>query len=86
MTSLIENFLIQFYFAQLNEPLWQIHGSADGQSRCGKELHISYHNGDHYNSVRRLGDLESNEPANLKIDVSYFNIKLINFFEQDINA
>ena len=55
---------------QLNEPLWQIHGSPDGQTRCAKELHISYHNGDHYNSVRRIGDLTSNEPANLRIDVS----------------
>lgn len=37
--------------------------------RCQRELHISYHNGDHYNSVRKIGDLFSNEPANLKIDV-----------------
>jgi len=40
---------------QLNKPLWQIHGGKEG-SPGGWEVHISYHNGDHYNSVRRLGD------------------------------
>ena len=42
-----------------------------------KQLHISYHNGDHYNSVRRLSDLTSssislaaNKPADVFIDVS----------------
>lgn len=30
------------------------------------ELHISYHNGDHYNSVRRLGDCTSG-PACIKL-------------------
>jgi len=40
---------------QLNKPLWQIHGGKGG-SPGGWEVHISYHNGDHYNSVRRLGD------------------------------
>lgn len=39
---------------QLNKPLWQIHGGREG--RPGQsEVHISYHNGDHYNSVRRMG-------------------------------
>lgn len=40
---------------QLNKPLWQIHGERGG-TPGGWEVHISYHNGDHYNSVRRLGD------------------------------
>jgi len=39
---------------QLNKPLWQIHGGREGRPG-GSEVHISYHNGDHYNSVRRLG-------------------------------
>jgi len=40
---------------QLNKPLWQIHGGVGGFPG-GWEVHISYHNGDHYNSVRRIGD------------------------------
>jgi len=40
---------------QLNKPLWQIHGGVGGKPGS-HELHISYHNGDHYNSVRRMGD------------------------------
>ncbi|XP_059085347.1 OTU domain-containing protein 3-like [Tigriopus californicus] len=52
---------------QLNEPLWQVHGSPDGSS-CPMELHISYHNGDHYNSVRRIGDRLGIGPANIKIN------------------
>ncbi|XP_001179833.3 OTU domain-containing protein 3 [Strongylocentrotus purpuratus] len=38
---------------QLNLPVWRIVGS--DKPSC-KELHISYHNGDHYSSVRKLGD------------------------------
>eukprot|EP00095_Tigriopus_kingsejongensis_P001283 maker-scaffold359_size197282-snap-gene-0.28 protein:Tk01283 transcript:maker-scaffold359_size197282-snap-gene-0.28-mRNA-1 annotation:"hypothetical protein CAPTEDRAFT_108175" len=54
---------------QLNEALWQVHGSPDG-SACPRELHISYHNGDHYNSVRRMGDIPGRGPANVKIHAS----------------
>jgi len=45
---------------QLNKPLWQVF--SEGGNR-GKELHISYHNGDHYNSVRRCQDLNGSGPA-----------------------
>ncbi|XP_014662920.1 PREDICTED: OTU domain-containing protein 3-like [Priapulus caudatus] len=48
---------------QLNLPLWKIHGSE--KSGC-RELHISYHNGDHYSSVRRIGD-RSEAPANIRL-------------------
>lgn len=43
-------------------------------SKRMKQLHISYHNGDHYNSVRRIGDFgitgggAANKPANVYID------------------
>jgi len=50
---------------QLNKPVWQIHGGPNG-SPCDREVHISYHNGDHYNSVRKTGDL-SNAPARIKL-------------------
>ncbi len=46
--------------------MFQIQGSKDPKNL---ELHISYHNGDHYSSVRRLGDnLEA--PANVTVRVS----------------
>ena len=42
-----------------------------------RQLHISYHNGDHYNSVRRIGDVTganfstaANKSADVYIDVS----------------
>lgn len=52
---------------QLNTPCWQINGT---ESKKGvMELHISYHNGDHYNSVRRLGDYTSG-PARIKMSTT----------------
>lgn len=42
---------------QLNERCWVIQG--EDYRKTGdpfRELHISYHNGDHYSSVRRIGD------------------------------
>ena len=50
---------------QLNKPLWQIHGGVGG-SPGTQEVHISYHNGDHYNSVRRMGD-HGNTPARIRL-------------------
>ena len=43
---------------QLNEPRWVISGSQ--YSRTGRvlELHLSYHNGDHYSSVRSVNDTD----------------------------
>lgn len=38
---------------QLNTPLWQVKGTDKPNAT---ELHLSYHNGDHYNSVRKIGD------------------------------
>ena len=54
---------------QLNEPLWQIHGSANGETKCDTELHISYHNGDHYNSIRKRGQVNTGAPPNIKINI-----------------
>ncbi|XP_072046870.1 OTU domain-containing protein 3-like [Amphiura filiformis] len=49
---------------QLNNPVWKITGS-DAAGTI--ELHISYHNGDHYSSVRKYGD-KSGNPTNFKTD------------------
>lgn len=42
---------------QLNERCWVIEGDKYRKPDDPKrDLHISYHNGDHYSSVRRIGD------------------------------
>jgi len=51
---------------QLNKPLWQIHGGDNGSPGL-KEAHISYHNGDHYNSVRRSGEIHCDGPAGIRL-------------------
>lgn len=51
---------------QLNKPLWQIHGGRNG-SPGSQEVHISYHNGDHYNSVRRIGDMGEGPPQRIRL-------------------
>jgi len=64
---------------QPNFPLWQI---KDWESVAGdnltkndekhfesnRQLHIAYHGGDHYDSVRRLGDT-SHIPANISLQI-----------------
>jgi len=51
---------------QLDKPLWQIHGGREG-APGQKEAHISYHNGDHYNSVRRSGGVDSPGAAGVRL-------------------
>lgn len=45
----------------------QIQGQATGGANI-KQLHIAYHNFDHYSSVRRLND-NTESPANIRIQV-----------------
>ena len=52
---------------QLNEPVWKV-SCDDSSSAQLRELHISYHNGDHYNSVRRIGDTNGRTPANIRLE------------------
>ncbi|KAG7477586.1 hypothetical protein MATL_G00071380 [Megalops atlanticus] len=49
---------------QLNAPLWEINGS---EKPLCRELHIAYRYGDHYDSVRPIGD-NSESPAQLRIE------------------
>ncbi|XP_056097232.1 OTU domain-containing protein 3 [Rhinichthys klamathensis goyatoka] len=49
---------------QLNAPLWEINGTEKPSCR---ELHIAYRYGDHYDSVRKIGD-NSESPAHLRIE------------------
>lgn len=48
---------------QLNTPLWQVKGTDKPNAT---ELHLSYHNGDHYNSVRKIGD-NTQGPASIRL-------------------
>ncbi|XP_054637774.1 OTU domain-containing protein 3 [Dunckerocampus dactyliophorus] len=48
---------------QLNTPLWEINGT---DKHVCRELHIAYRYGDHYDSVRRIGD-NSESPVQLRI-------------------
>ncbi|XP_069804942.1 OTU domain-containing protein 3 [Dendropsophus ebraccatus] len=50
---------------QLNNPLWQIHGSDKGNTR---ELHIAYRYGEHYDSVRSSQD-NTETPAHLQTEM-----------------
>ncbi|TRY95678.1 hypothetical protein DNTS_026205 [Danionella cerebrum] len=49
---------------QLNAPLWEINGT----EKPSRELHIAYRYGDHYDSVRKVGD-NSENPAHLRVEV-----------------
>lgn len=49
---------------QLNAPLWEINGT---EKPICRELHIAYRYGDHYDSVRKIGD-NSENPAQLCIE------------------
>jgi len=53
---------------QLDSPAWEVHGETVNKTPSSKslvrQLHISYHNGDHYASVRSIND-NSDSPANV---------------------
>lgn len=63
---------------QLNMPIWTINGTVNGGGGKNRnpirELHLSYHNGEHYSSIRPIGD-RTNLPTNI-----YMN----NTFDHDI--
>lgn len=50
---------------QLNEPRWVIYGEECSKNGQVRELHVSYHNGEHYSSVRHISD-NSTEPGWIK--------------------
>lgn len=72
LVAFARHYQVTICIHQLNEPLWQIHGKQNPEESSSgdlPELHISYHNGDHYNSVRRPGQLNTGAPPNIKLDV-----------------
>ncbi|CAG7727344.1 unnamed protein product, partial [Allacma fusca] len=41
---------------QCDSPPWVIHPGSGSSTQSSKELHISFHNGDHYNSVVKINE------------------------------
>ncbi|CAL8084415.1 unnamed protein product [Calicophoron daubneyi] len=60
-------FNVYIIIHQLHQSPW-IAGTPDDASGVQPQLHIAYHNGEHYSSVRVFGD-ESNTPANIRISL-----------------
>lgn len=52
---------------QLNSPFLLIQGPKTN-IQSTKQIHISYHNGDHYSSVRKVDD-NTESPANIKLKI-----------------
>lgn len=53
---------------QLNSPFLMIQGVAK-TSPTTRQLHIAYHNGDHYSSVRKSGD-NTESPTNIRLKIA----------------
>lgn len=45
-------------------PIWTINGPVGNKKGPIRELHLSYHNGEHYSSIRPIGD-RTNAPTNI---------------------
>ncbi|XP_070633796.1 OTU domain-containing protein 3 [Bos indicus] len=64
IVAFARNHQLNVVIHQLNAPLWQIRGTDRSN---GRELHIAYRHGEHYDSVRRLND-NSEAPARLQTE------------------
>ena len=65
IVAFARNHGVNIVIHQLNEPRWVIYGGDYIKNGHARELHISYHNGEHYSSVRRIND-NTTEPAWVK--------------------
>ncbi len=55
---------------QLDQPIWTINGAIINSKKNNqpiRQLHLSYHNGEHYSSIRPKGDRTSN-PTNIIVN------------------
>ncbi|XP_060267467.1 OTU domain-containing protein 3 isoform X4 [Ovis aries] len=64
IVAFARNHQLNVVIHQLNAPLWQIRGTDKSN---GRELHIAYRHGEHYDSVRRIND-DSEAPARLRTE------------------
>jgi len=65
IVAFARNHGVNIVIHQLNEPRWVIYGGDYSKNGQARELHISYHNGEHYSSVRCIND-NTTEPAWVK--------------------
>ncbi|PFX29923.1 OTU domain-containing protein 3 [Stylophora pistillata] len=65
IVAFARNHGVNIVIHQLNEPRWVIYGGEYKQKGQVRELHVSYHNGEHYSSVRHISD-NSTEPGWIK--------------------
>ena len=65
IVAFARNHGVNIVIHQLNEPRWVIYGGDYSKNGQARELHISYHNGEHYSSVRCIND-NTTEPAWIK--------------------
>lgn len=65
IVAFARNHGVNIVIHQLNEPRWVIYGGEYKQNGQVRELHVSYHNGEHYSSVRHISD-NSTEPGWIK--------------------
>lgn len=65
IVAFARNHGVNIVIHQLNEPRWVIYGGDFSKNGQARELHISYHNGEHYSSVRCFND-NTTEPAWVK--------------------
>ena len=53
---------------QLEQPIWTISGvTVAKKNQPIRQLHLSYHNGEHYSSIRPKGD-RTNNPTNIVVN------------------
>lgn len=71
IVAFARNHGVNIVIHQLNEPRWVIYGGDYCKNGQVHELHISYHNGEHYSSVRHISD-NSTEPAWIKHNQTMF--------------
>lgn len=57
---------LEIHLHQLDQPIWKVNGAFQDMKNV-KQIHLSYHNGEHYSSIRRVGDTNNN-PANIHIN------------------
>jgi len=65
IVAFARKFEVNVIIHQLNEAILAING-VKNKSKNTRQLHISYHNGDHYSSVRKIGD-ETNQPNDIQL-------------------
>ncbi|RNA29392.1 OTU domain-containing 3 [Brachionus plicatilis] len=71
---------------QISLPIWTISGVNTHLNRSVRELHLSYHNGEHYSSIRPLGD-KSKMPTNIffKSEAKIYNSFINNLQDWNLN-